>query len=173
MFVAVRVSSLSFLSQPLGSRSRSHGRSPRQLPRTPGYKQTLQRKLLFAPTDDRHVGRIGARALLLEPHWFLAGSIVMDDPFPVDVLQMPLFAGAYETNWRHVRFLAVIEHESSPPPSDVEVLPADQPSTAPRVSVTRIGLDLLANEECGEYRGDNVARQTAWAAIVYWWSSKR
>ena len=33
MLVAVRVSSLSFYVQPLGSRSSSHGRSPKQLPR--------------------------------------------------------------------------------------------------------------------------------------------
>ena len=70
----------------------------------------------------------------------------MHDPFPVDVLQMSLFAGADETDRRHVGFLAVVENELPAPSSRVEILPPHEPTATRRFAVNDIGLNLLAQE---------------------------
>ncbi len=130
MFVAVRVSSLSFWSQSSGSRSRSHGRSPRQIAEEAGLETASATTAAFAAAHDSHVGGIGARALLFDPHRLMAGLTTMHDPFPVDVLQMSLFAGADEADRRHVGFLAIVENKPTAPSSRVEILPAHETSTA-------------------------------------------
>jgi hypothetical protein len=66
----------------------------------------LERSSFSTAANDRHVSRIGARALFLHPHRLLARLALVHDPSPADVLEMAVLARANETDWRHFRFVA-------------------------------------------------------------------
>ena len=78
----------------------------------------------------------------------------MDDPPPFDILEMALFAGADETDRRHVAFAPVIEYEPAPA-LGIEILPTHQSPASDGPGPGSDSLYLLANEPGRKHgRGD-------------------
>jgi hypothetical protein len=126
-------------------------------------ERILQREAAAAVANNIRVGRIGACAGFLNPHWLLALHRPMHSPPPLDILQVALLAGADEPDRRHVGLAAVVEYEP-PAALGIEILSAHQ---SPAPDCPRSGSDclhLLANEP-GRKNGSSDAAGNAAVTI--------
>ena len=89
-------------------------------------EELLKRQRGAAIAHHPRVPRVGARAPLLQPHRLMAGGGPVDDPAPVDVLQVSLLTSGHEPNRGHVHLPAVVALELPPPAAGAGRQPASR-----------------------------------------------